>query len=164
MTELRLAQQRDLPQVAHIMLDGWRATYTGVFPDEYLASLTYEGVQNKWETFLQDPMHFIYIACEGDTVLAFIAANSRHLSPDCGFIESFHSLPAARGKGLGRKLVEAAHDRFRRDGKTKAMVYAIAENKRAQAIYTHLGAEIREHFTDHFDGITTNSVKLVWAL
>ena len=164
MTQLRLAEYSDLPQVSRIMLDGWRTTYAGVFPDEYLASLTYESVQRKWESFLQDPEHFICVACEGEKVLAFIAANCAVADPAFGFIESFHSLPEARGKGLGRSLVEAAHSRFRNAGKEFAMVYAIAENKRAQAIYTHLGAEIREYFTDHFDGITTNSVKLVWKL
>jgi len=164
MTQIRLANNADLPQVAHIMLDGWRATYAGVFPDDYLASLTYGSVQKKWENFLQDPLHFICVACADEKILAFIAGNCNIADPAYGFIESFHSLPEARGKGLGRKLVETAHSRFRDAGKEFAMVYAIAENKRAQAIYTHLGAEIREYFTDHFDGISTNSVKLIWQL
>ena len=162
MTQIRLAETTDLPVVARIMLDGWRVTYAGIFPDDYLVSLTYDGVRDKWERFLADPDHFIYVADDDGKVIAFIAGNCRHKYDDCGFIESFHSFPEARGKGLGRKLVEAAHNHFRRAGKQRGMVYAIAENSRARAIYTHLGAEIGEFFTDHFDGISTNSVSLIW--
>lgn len=164
MTLIRPAERNDLPTVARIMTDGWRTTYAGIFPDDYLASLTYESVQEKWDHFLADTNHFIYVADENGKVIAFIAGNCRHKYDDCGFIESFHSFPEARGKGLGRKLVEAALEHFRHSGKQRGMVYAIAENTRARAIYTHLGAEIGEFFTDHFDGISTNSVSLIWKL
>jgi len=164
MTEIRLAADTEILQVAKIMTDGWQATYAGIFPDEYLSAMTYEKIAEKWQKFLLNPKHFICVAAEGEKILAFIAGNCDFPEENCGFIESFHSLPEARGKGLGRKLVEAAHERFRREGKTDAMVYAIAENSRARAIYTHLGAEVSEFFTDRFDGITTNSVKLRWKL
>lgn len=164
MTQIRLAVKNDIPQVARIMTDGWKTTYAGIFPDDYLSALQYDVVQQKWERFLQNPEHFIYVACEGDKILAFLAGNCTFSTPDCGFIESFHSLPEARGKGLGRKLIETTLSHFRNAQKKRAMVYAIAENLRARAIYTHLGATVNKFFTDHFDGISTNSVSLIWKL
>lgn len=163
--KIRLAEPTDAPQVARIMTDGWKSTYAGIFPEDYLAGLTYETVQQKWERFLSQPGHFIYVAEETEQkIVAFLAGNCDFPEEGCGFIESFHALSEARGKGVGRKLIETAMAHFRTAGKRAAMVYAIAENGRARAIYTHLGAEVTEYFTDHFDGITTNSVKLRWNL
>lgn len=164
MTQLRLATENDLPTVARIMTDGWKTTYAGIFPDEYLSALNYKCVEKKWMIFLADPAHFIYVAEDNGAICAFIAGNCRHKYEDCGFIESFHALPDARGKGIGRMLITSALAQFRNAGKARAMVYAIAENTRAHAIYTHLGAQIETFFTDHFDGISTNSVSLTWNL
>lgn len=67
---------------------------------------------------------------EGDDIVAVYPS---HLHIDL--------LPEAQGTGRGRALMEAMHDRLRRDGSSGVHLSVSARNVRALGFYAHLGYE-----------------------
>jgi ribosomal protein S18 acetylase RimI-like enzyme len=62
-----------------------------------------------------------------------------------GWIGGLGVVPAWRQQGIGRKLMEAAHDEARRRGGERVWLEVIVENTKAVALYEQLGyAHVRE--------------------
>jgi hypothetical protein len=45
---LREARPADAAKIARVHVDGWRTTYRGIVPDDYLAALSYEAQERSW--------------------------------------------------------------------------------------------------------------------
>jgi ribosomal protein S18 acetylase RimI-like enzyme len=63
-----------------------------------------------------------------------------------GEIYDLYVVPEARGKGLARKLIDEAVDRFRKMGLRQVGLFALAGNTNAIRIYERMGFEHYEVF------------------
>ena len=63
-----------------------------------------------------------------------------------GEIYDIYVVPKARGKGLGRKLINEAENRFRKMGLNQVGLYALAGNRNAIGAYECMGFEHYETF------------------
>jgi ribosomal protein S18 acetylase RimI-like enzyme len=61
--------------------------------------------------------------------------------PDEAGIRMLAVAPEARGRGAGRRLVEACLERARRDGRRRVVLYTLPEMTAAHALYRDLGFE-----------------------
>jgi len=71
------------------------------------------------------------------------------VKPECreyGEIHDIYVVPEARGKGLARKLINEAEDRFRKKGFKQVGLYSLAGNRHAIGTYERLGFEHYEVF------------------
>ncbi|HIH00524.1 TPA: GNAT family N-acetyltransferase [Thermoplasmata archaeon] len=84
---------------------------------------------------------FAMIAVEGGVIAgAAMAAVSKRL--DCGRIGSVAVLDSFRGKGLGRKLLEACEKEFRRRGVGRFMLEVAVDNQDAVRLYENSGYKV----------------------
>jgi len=65
---------------------------------------------------------------------------------DYGEIRDIYVVPEARGKGLARKLINEAEDRFRKMGFKQIGLFSLAGNRNAIGAYERLGFEHYEVF------------------
>lgn len=56
-----------------------------------------------------------------------------------GYLHHLAVIKTARGKGLGRSLVEACLDAFKREGITRCNIFVYGNNEEGQAFWRHFG-------------------------
>lgn len=134
---------------------GWRDTYKGYVPDEYMAK---EITDDRWISVFRE--NHATGACHGlllyreDTPVACInycAARKTNYNPgeicsfdnagyeDWGEIASFYTHPAERGKGYGGLLFEEVLRRLKAEGYENAFVFVLRENEGARRFYAAHG-------------------------
>ncbi len=135
---------------------GWRDTYVGYVPQDYLDS---EITDDRWTAVFrknyeeQSGVRGLLLY-RGDTPVACInycRARTENYNPgdvcvfdndayaDWGEIASFYTHPAERGKGYGGLLMEEALRRLKAEGYERAFVFVLRENKKARRFYSAHG-------------------------
>jgi ribosomal protein S18 acetylase RimI-like enzyme len=135
--------------------DGW--TYLGelarkpMFPPEEWDKLVIEHAA---------PNVLLVAVDEADAVVGFTAVHPR----DCEMYLLFVH-PAHAGRGVGRALLDAAHEALRAGGCRQVFLYAHEENRRALAVYETAGyrrdGSVRE---SDFRGVHLREPRLVKLL
>lgn len=92
--------------------------------------------EKDFETSLTDPTRHFWVAKEGEVLLGFCGLSQ---SFEQGDILNIGVEPAARGKGIGSALLQAAVDQFRADGGRELFLEVRASNAPAKALYEKFG-------------------------
>ena len=134
---------------------GWRDTYVGYVPDDYLAR---EITDERWVPFFRED--YATGRCRGlllyrdQTPVACVnygPARTKNLNAGqpssfpndayqgWGEIISFYTHTAERGKGYGGLLFEEAVNRLKAAGHQNAFVFVLRENEKARRFYARHG-------------------------
>lgn len=144
---------------------GWRDTYVGYVPQDYLDS---EITDDRWIPVFQknyEEQNGVYglLLYRGDTPVAAInycraRKENYNLGDACPFdndayadwgeIASFYTHPAERSKGYGGLLFEEALRRLKELGFQNAFVFVLRENEKARRFYASHGFEWDGTHTD----------------
>ncbi len=135
---------------------GWRDTYVGHVPQDYLDA---EITDDRWVPVFRsnyetgNGVHGLLLY-RGDTpvsCLNYCPARKVNYNPgeacqfdnvgyeDWGEIASFYTHPAERGRGYGGLLFEEALRRLKADGFQNAFVFVLRENEKARRFYAAHG-------------------------
>lgn len=130
---LRPAVPADAPAIGAVFDASVRASWT------YLGDLVAESMftSGDWDQLVADhmPPNVLLVAVdETGGVVGYTAARPG----DCEMFLLFVH-PAYAGRGIGRRLLTAAHDALRAAGCTEAFLFVHEENERALAVYTAAG-------------------------
>ena len=134
---------------------GWRDTYVGYVPDDYMAR---EITDTRWVNQFREDYQtgrcrglLLYrdstpVACVnyGPARTKNLNAGQPSYFPNdayqgWGEIISFYTHPAERGKGYGGLLFEEAVGRLRAEGYRDAFVFVLRENEKARCFYARHG-------------------------
>lgn len=135
---------------------GWRDTYQGFVPDDYMAR---EITDDRWvEVFrrnykTQNGVHglLLYRGESPVSCINYCRARTTNYNTgdictfdnaayaDWGEIASIYTHPAERGKGYGGALFEEALRRLKDDGFERAFVFVLRENEKARRFYAAHG-------------------------
>jgi ribosomal protein S18 acetylase RimI-like enzyme len=106
------------------------------------------------------PNVLLVAADEGGAVVGFVAAH-----PADGELYLLFVHPAAAGRGVGRRLLDAAHDALREAGCREAFLYTHQQNERALAVYRAAGYRPDGAVRDSdFRGLALRELRLVKPL
>jgi GNAT superfamily N-acetyltransferase len=109
--------------------DGW--TFLGEMADEPMFG------PDDWDRLVADhlPPNVLLVATDqAGRVVGYTAAH-----PEDGELYLLFVDPAHGGRGIGRKLLEAAHDALRSAGCTQVFLFTHEQNRRALAVYAAAG-------------------------
>lgn len=134
---------------------GWRDTYKGYVPDEYMAREITDG---RWtgvfrENYEQGVYHGLLLCADGKPVSCINYGPARIIDykpgeicvfdnkgyEDWGEITSFYSRPDCRGRGYGGLLFDEACRRLKAAGHRNAFVFVLRENEKARRFYAAHG-------------------------
>ena len=121
----------------------WRAAYRGILPDALLAGLPVETRERQWRRWNDGhPLRQIWLVERDDVLVGFAAtgpSRDEDAVPATGEVYAIYIEPALIGTGLGRRLFAHAVDSLRSQGFTRAMLWMIEGNAKAQRFYEAAG-------------------------
>ncbi len=144
MTVIRPAAPADAPGIARVQVDSWRAAYSGILAEEFLQALSVERQGQMWARILADPERgFMYVAEEEGEIVGFVhGMNEREGDPAyTGEVTAIYLLKQFQGRGLGRRLMQAAARELRRRGHASLLLWVLKDNAPARRFYETLGGQ-----------------------
>lgn len=106
--------------------------------------------------FLRVPSARVWVAVDGKTVVGDVILLLRS-NADYGRVYSVVVSPAARGQGLGNRLIAAAERAVRAAGRSRLRLEVRRDNAAAQALYAKRGyrqvAALQNYYEDGADGL-----------
>lgn len=135
---LRPAVPEDAMAVARVHVRAWQVAYRGLMPVDYLEGLRPEDRARRYDfASLDRAQPRTLVAVEADTVLGF-ATISPARDEDVGGQGELCALyvePDCWGRGIGGELAAAARSGLCRLGFTRAVLWVVAGNARAERFY-----------------------------
>jgi ribosomal protein S18 acetylase RimI-like enzyme len=141
--KLRRATPADAAVVGRIHVESWNVAYRGIMPDDVIARTDLAYRTAFWQERLADPDWPIFLLEDDGADVAFchmIATKDRDDDPTrVGHITSLHVIPARRGRGHGKTLMDHVLAEFLRRGYVEVTLWVLEENRAARAFYERYG-------------------------
>lgn len=137
---IRPATTNDADAIATIHVEGWRAAYADILPEDFLAQLSVPKRAEFWKQEIVAETRFVRVAVHNGAVLGWVSGGSSR-DPDAkDALEIFalYVAPGAWRRGLGRRLMHAALEEFARPN-TPTTLWVLEKNTSAQRFYHTLG-------------------------
>jgi ribosomal protein S18 acetylase RimI-like enzyme len=142
---IRPATLDDVPGIARVHVDSWRTTYAGIVPEEYLATLSYEDAEARWQRWLSDTERrmIVLAAVKGDRVIGFASGgNERDGRIEfTGELYAIYLFREAQGRGTGKRLFDAMASALHNQGHDSLLIWVLAQN-RSREFYRRIGGEL----------------------
>ncbi|MBM2885706.1 GNAT family N-acetyltransferase [Chromobacterium phragmitis] len=103
MLSLRPAQSDDIPLIAALHAQSWRASYRGILPDAYLDERAEDDRLAVWRArFASEKPLWVRIACWEDEPVGFVCLLPDE-APELGiYLDNLHVRGDQQGRGIGR--------------------------------------------------------------
>lgn len=148
---IRPATKEDAEDLALIHVEGWRASYDGLVPAEFLAGLDRDHYEKNWREWLETGTTEALIAHDPDGNPAGFVSFGKLRTPIPGMspirplyaaeIYAIYILPAYWRAGLGRRLLGEATEALREKRQKSLCLWVMEGNKRAVSFYKALGGQ-----------------------
>lgn len=163
---VREATRDDVPAIARVQVDTWRTTYTGVMPNEYLARLSYEERQRRWETNFDeaaaDESKFLLVAEDDGEIVGFANGGpARETDLADSEIYAIYVSAQRHRRGHGRALISRLATMLKGAGFTSVIVRVLAHNP-ACKFYEALGGRNASSEEIVFGGVALEELIYHW--
>jgi L-amino acid N-acyltransferase YncA len=146
---VRPARAEDVPEIARIQVETWRAAYAQLLPAEVLARATEARARAEWAaavTAPPSPSHRVLVAQEQQQVVGFAAFGPAEPAGDddpaaAGQIHALLVEPRWGRRGHGSRLLAAIVDHLRADGTTVALAWVADGDVASGRFYASAGWE-----------------------
>lgn len=142
---IRNVNEKDIPSIAEIQVNGWKTAYKGIIDDSILKAMSKE---EKIERLKSNygKNGFIVAEIENKVVgfCRYTDSNEFTLEMqdiDCE-ITALYVKPDLKYNGIGTKLFQFVVNEFKRKNKTKMILWCLKENEPSKKFYTKIGGEV----------------------
>ena len=158
---------RDADAVGVLQAESWRVSYRGIMPDGFLDAEAIEHRRAAWRERLSNENHRRWLLKAHDQAgeLVGFACVELDAEPEWGaLLDNLHVRPDRKGKGIGRRLFEAAREwSFEQLGHGALHLWVIEANREAQQFYSRVGGTIAERkITDVVGVVTVPALRYIW--
>lgn len=146
---IRRAQVKDADAIAAVHVAAWQESYTGLVPEEMLASLSVAEWAEDWRHILVEPDPIIatavFVACTPGGAVAGFSSCGRQRSAELagagfdGEFQAIYVLRAAQRRGVGRALMGVMARHLADHGFQGGALWVLIGNQPAQDFYGMLG-------------------------
>ncbi len=132
----------DIAAVADLHATSWRSAYRGMLRDEYLDADVAADRLRAWTARLAHPIdsQFGFLAESEAGPAGFVFMLGREDATWGTLVDNLHVLPGLKGRGIGRRLLEAAaHETGRRYPGERVFLFVFDQNLAARRFYASIG-------------------------
>jgi len=164
--QIRPTCAKDAPGIGRVHVDSWRTTYKGIMSDQLLTDLSYQQRTDGALRRFQNPEIDSFVAVDASERIVGFAdigpSREKNLSAE-GELYAIYLLKELQGKGLGRKLFEAAFQQMIKRNFKDFFVSVFSQNLSAVNFYRKMGGQWIGH--DHFDleGVRHKTDTFLWT-
>jgi GNAT superfamily N-acetyltransferase len=165
---VREARQNDFEGIAKVRVDTWRVAYKGIVPDDFLESLSYQRIAERWrEIFWEDksPGMATFVAENEREDIVGIAVCGPEQNDDPvyrGEIYILYVLPRYHRQGIGHALVAACVQHLVQQLVVETLlIWTIAESP-YRRFYESLGGKVVRGTTKEIGGKLIPEVGYGW--
>lgn len=139
---IRPIEEKDIEQVVDIQIRSWQITYKGIIDGNYLNAMNYEEkVAQRKRDYHSDG--FIVSELNNEIVGFCRYINNGSFSPeikniDCELL-AIYVKPECKRTGIGTKMFTYVINDFRKQNKSKMIVWCLKENYSSRAFYEKMG-------------------------
>jgi GNAT superfamily N-acetyltransferase len=165
--KIRPARSKDAVEIARIHVDAWRDAYAALLPPEYLARLDPRIEAARWNRAANTRLENTLVAdADGEVAgYAIIGPARGQRAEPSGEIYALYVETDWREQGIGRALVEAAFERFRKRGLGQAVIWCLEGNFAARGFYKRCGGQRLSHSkVEEVAGMLLQVVGYGWTL
>lgn len=142
---IRNVNEKDIPSIADIQVNGWKTAYKGIIDDSILNAMSKEEKIERLKSNYEKN-GFIVAEIENKVVGFCRYTDSNEFTPemqdiDCE-ITALYVKPDLKYNGIGTKLFQFVVDEFKRKNKTKMILWCLKENEPSKKFYTKMGGKI----------------------
>ena len=163
--EIRPARSDDTDEIARIHVEAWRDAYAALLPAEYLARLDSKIEAARWNRASRIESTLVADA-HGEVVgYAIIGPSRKRRETPCGEVYALYVESDWREQGVGRALIEAAFDLFRRRGLAEAIIWCLEGNFAGRGFYERCdGRRLAESRVEDVAGMPLPTIGYHWTL
>ncbi|MBD1826674.1 GNAT family N-acetyltransferase [Microcoleus vaginatus GB1-A2] len=164
---VREAKIADAPAIARVNLDTWRTAYRKIVPAEYLAQLSYEKGETRWQEILANVKNTGVFVCvaENDSgqIVGFAAGGCERTGKYVyqGELFAIYILEEYQRQGIGRQLVRAVATKLAELTLNSMLVWVLGDNS-ACKFYEVLGGEKVEELHTSRAGVALKEIAYGW--
>lgn len=152
----------DAGAIAHVHVESWRTTYSGIVPEAYLAGLDEMLRAKLWHEWLTGGALVLIAEKNGQIVgFAHAGANRETLEECDGELYSIYLLRDAQRHGAGTALLRAISAALEERG-FKSMAVWVLERNPARSFYERMGAFLSASKVIEIGGVRLMEVAYVW--
>jgi GNAT superfamily N-acetyltransferase len=162
MITIRAATPDDANAIAHVHVESWKSTYTGIVPEAYLAGLD-EVLRSKlWHEFLTGGALVLVAELDG-TVAGFThaGANREELEACDAELYSIYLLRELQRRGTGKAMLEAIAGTLVERGFGSMGVWVLERNP-SRSFYEKMGAHLATTKVIDIGGAKLMEARYVW--
>ena len=141
---IRNVEEKDIPAVVDIQIEGWKSAYKEIIDEEVLNSM------NREQKIIKMKKNFNERKCVvaeiNNQVVGFCRYFNEVMSPDgenfdCE-IMALYVKPELKHQGIGKTMVNYIKKEFKKNGKTKMILWCLKENYSSRKFYEKMGGTI----------------------
>ena len=138
---IRKADIEDAAAIAHVQVESWKTTYTGIVSDAFLGSLNKEDRTLSWQEQILAGNISIFVAEDEGEIFGFAAGGESREKLDKYDAELYaiYLLRERQSQGVGKTLCLALAFALRAKGFTSMLVWVLEQNP-SVSFYQRLGA------------------------
>jgi GNAT superfamily N-acetyltransferase len=165
---IREAYQNDFEGIAKVRVDTWRVAYKGIVPDDFLESLSYQQIAERWKKiFWEDkrPGVAIFVAENEQKEIVGIAVCGPEQSQDPvyrGEIYILYVLPHYQRQGIGHALVAACVQHLVQQSAVETMLIWAAAESPYRRFYESIGGKLVREKSKEIGGKMIPEVGYGW--
>ncbi len=162
MVTVRLAGAGDADAIGRIQVETWRAAYTGLLPDEAVASFDVASNQERWRGWLRtvpQPRSATFVVEDAGEVVGFAGVGPCREATNEGELYTIYLHPSRWGSGIGRALLGRAEESMHASGFRSAVLYVLEGNERAIRFYEAAGWTRDGSKVDEFQGAAVTELR-----
>lgn len=143
---IRNIEEKDIPSVVDIQIDGWKTAYKGIIDDnDILISMNRdERIERRKKDYKENG--FIVAQFNNEVVgfCRYIDNNSltQEISDVNCELLSIYVKPNFKYRGIGTKMFRFVQNKFKRKNKAKMILWCLKDNKSFKKFYTKMGGKI----------------------
>lgn len=150
MITLRKAEEKDIPIIASLHIEGWKGAYGGIVDQGYMDTLTVEKRIADWTSWLASGESEVFIAeSEGKPAGFVVTGRTKTPPPGSSPIRPSHSgevyalylHPDYWRRGIGTDLLKHAARTLKEKKHSTLCLWVLEANHRARSFYEKMGGQ-----------------------
>ena len=163
---VRAALMPDVPAIARVHVETWRAAYPGIVPEKYLLEMTEARQGDLWAASIRRARgaDSVMVAEDGRGagVVGFGSCGRARRGGDMGEVFTLYVTGDWQGQGVGRALLTGMLAHLHGHGINQAVVWVLSANP-SRFFYEALGGKRQAERQEPFSGMVLEETAYGWS-